>query len=525
MWVSALSPIMSGAVLLTMLLVSANDVGQVRPAAVAGTFYPADRSELEKTVDGLLAGAQVAPVQGQLRAIISPHAGYPYSGAVAAHAYALVKGQRFRRVVVISPSHYESFDFASIYDGDAYATPLGKVAVDKSFAAKLAGASPLLKLSSRGHTPSGDRREHALEVQLPFLQRALGDFQLVPIVMGEQSYEVSRALGVALAKLISGPDTLIVASSDLSHFHKYEEATALDRKPLRAVQAWDYFSLSRNLAAGVWEACGGGPIVAAMIAAERLGATEAALLKYANTGDVTGDHSRVVGYAAAALIQPAAAHGSAKIADYSLSKRDQAELLKIVRQSVETAVRQHTLLEPVAPSKSDFLLDERGAFVTLTKRGEVRGCIGYVSALKPLYMTVRDVATFAAMRDPRFPPVAPAELSALEYEISVLSPLRRVTDSKQIQIGRHGLLIKKGNREGVLLPQVPVEQGWNRQTFLEQVCLKAGLPPNAWKDEDTDLFMFTALVFGEHRNPSNSGGTLLEKQAAPPGWDPGPPRR
>ncbi len=524
MLVSALSPIVLGVMLLTMLMVSANDVGQVRPAAVAGTFYPADRSELEKTVDGLLAGAQVAPVQGQLWAIISPHAGYPYSGAVAAQAYALVKGQRYRRVVVISPSHYESFGFASIYDGDAYATPLGQVAVDKSFAAKLAGASPLLKLSSRGHTSSGDRPEHALEVQLPFLQRALGDFQLVPIVMGEQSYEVSRALGVALAKFISVPDTLIVASSDLSHFHKYEEATALDRKPLRAVQAWDYFSLSRNLTAGVWEACGGGPIVAAMIAAERLGATEAALLKYANTGDVTGDHSRVVGYAAAALIQPTA-HRSAMIADYSLNKRDQAELLKIVRQSVETAVRQHTLLEPVASPKSDFLLDERGAFVTLTKRGEVRGCIGYVSALKPLYMTVRDVAVFAAMRDPRFPPVAPAELGALKYEISVLSPLRRVTDSKQIQIGRHGLLVKKGNREGVLLPQVPVEQGWNRQTFLEQVCLKAGLPPNAWKDEDTDLFMFTALVFGEHRNPSNSGEALLEREAAPQGSDLGPPRR
>ncbi|MGA1999688.1 MAG: AmmeMemoRadiSam system protein B [Terriglobales bacterium] len=524
MWVSALSPIVSGVMLLTMLMVSANDVGQVRPAAVAGTFYPADRSELEKTVDGLLAGAQVAPVQGHVWAIISPHAGYPYSGAVAAHAYALVKGQKFRRVVVIAPSHYESFDFASIYDGDAYATPLGQVAVDKSFAAKLAGASPLLQLSSRGHTPSGDRREHALEVQLPFLQRALGDFQLVPIVMGEQSYEVSRALGVALAKTITGPDTLIVASSDLSHFHKYEEASALDRKPLRAVQAWDYFSLSRNLAAGVWEACGGGPIVAAMIAAERLGATEAALLKYANTGDVTGDHSRVVGYAAAALIQ-SAAHRSAKIADYSLNKRDQAELLKIVRQSVETAVRQHTLLEPVAPPKSDFLLDERGAFVTLTKRGEVRGCIGYVSAVKPLYMTVRDVAAFAAMRDPRFPPVAPVELGALEYEISVLSPLRRVTDAKQIQIGRHGLLVKKGNREGVLLPQVPVEQGWNRQTFLEQVCLKAGLPPNAWKDEETDLFMFTALVFGEQRNPSDSGEPWQRKEAGPPGSGLGPPPR
>ncbi|MGZ7029454.1 MAG: AmmeMemoRadiSam system protein B, partial [Terriglobales bacterium] len=336
-----LPSVLLGAMLLTLLSVSTKDATQVRPAAVAGTFYPADRGDLEKTVDGLLAGAQVAPVQGQLWAIIAPHAGYPYSGAVAGHAYALLKGQKFRRVVVISPSHYESFDFASIYNGDAYATPLGQIAVDKNFAAKLAQASPRLKLSSRGHTVSDKQREHALEVQLPFLQRTLGDFQLVPIVMGEQSYEVSRALGVALAKTITAPDTLIVASSDLSHFHKYEEAIALDRRPIRAVQAWDYFSLSRNLAAGAWEACGGGPIVAAMIAAERLGATDAALLKYANTGDVTGDHSRVVGYAAAALIQPAAPR-SAKIADYALSSRDQAQLLTLARQSVETVVRQHT---------------------------------------------------------------------------------------------------------------------------------------------------------------------------------------
>ena len=189
---------------------------------------------------------------------------------------------------MISPSHYESFSFTSVYDGDAYTTPLGTVAVDKAFAAKLAQAGPSLKLSNRGHEVSGQQREHALEVQLPFLQRALGDFELVPVVMGEQSYEMSRALGVALAKLATS-DTLIVASSDLSHFHKYEEANVLDRKPLRAVEAWDYFSLSRNLAAGAWEACGGGPIVAAMIAAERLGATQAALLKYANSGDVTAD--------------------------------------------------------------------------------------------------------------------------------------------------------------------------------------------------------------------------------------------
>jgi MEMO1 family protein len=525
MLLSAVSPILLSALLLTILSVPPSEVSvsRVRPAAVAGTFYPADPNELRKTVDGLLASAPVTPPSGHVWAILSPHAGYAYSGAVAAHAYRLLQGQKFRRVVVIAPSHYESFGFASIYDGDAYSTPLGQIQIDKSFAAKLAGASLLLRLSSRGHTPSGDQREHAVEVQLPFLQRTLGDFQLVAIVMGQQSYEASRALGIALARTISAPDTLIVASSDLSHFHSYDEARMLDAMPLRAIQAWDYFSLSRNLETGAWEACGGGPIVAAMIAAERLGATKAALLKYANTGDVTGVHLRVVGYAAAALVQPPAG-GRSGLPEYSLATRDRAELLKIARRSAEAAVRGNSTLA-YDPPASDALLEERGAFVTVTSRGRLRGCIGYVTALRPLYLTVRDVAALAALRDPRFPPVAASELGDLEYEISVLSPLRRVSDVKQIQVGRHGLLVKKGGREGLLLPQVPVEQGWDRRIFLEQVCRKAGLSPNAWKDEETDLFMFTAVVFDEPKTLSDPPGWMLRNGGAPPQWQPGPPPR
>src|SRR5690348_392258 len=199
--------------LAALLLPALAQAEKTRPAAVAGSFYPADRNELQSTVDKLLAQAPAASLQGRLWAIVVPHAGYPYSGAVAAQGYAQLKGRHYRRVVVIAPSHYEEFAFASIYDGDFYSTPLGRIAVDKEFAAKLAAADPRLQLSSRGHLPAGDRGEHALEVQLPFLQRALGEFQLVPIVMGEQNYEISRALGVALAQAIRSPDTLIVASS------------------------------------------------------------------------------------------------------------------------------------------------------------------------------------------------------------------------------------------------------------------------------------------------------------------------
>jgi len=472
----------------------------VRQAAVAGGFYPADPKELTAMMDDLLAHASPPPITDPILSMVAPHAGYQYSGPVAAYTFAELKGRKFSRVVVIAPSHFEAFDFTSVFDGDAYATPLGTVPVDKTFAAQLAKMSPTIRLSSQGHTPTQAGPEHALEVELPWLQHVLGEFQLVPIIMGDQSYESSRALGVALAKMIHGSsDTLILASSDLSHYHTYDEAVAIDHKTLNALQAWDYFSMSENFETRVWEACGGAPIVAAMIAAERMGANQAQLLKYANSGDTTGDHSRVVGYSAWALVKTP--NQKAAQPSFSLSGREKSELLALARKSVEYAVKEKKAYEPPA-NPDESLSQERGAFVTLKKNGELRGCIGYTSAVKPLYMTVRDTATLAALRDSRFQPVSTSELGQLDYEISVLSPLRRVRDIRDIKIGEHGLLMKKGSDQGLLLPQVPVEQRWDRQTFLEETCAKAGMASDCWKDENTDIFMFTAVVFGEKRPES-----------------------
>jgi hypothetical protein len=285
-----------------------------------------------------------------------------------------------------------------------------------------------------------------------------------------------------------------LASSDLSHYHPYDEAEKIDHKTLHALAAWDYFSMSRNFETRVWEACGGAPIVAAMIAAERMGANQAEVLKYANSGDTSGDHSRVVGYSADIFVKTAA--GKKADPPFSLSDQDKNELLALARKSVEHVVQQKDAYQP-EPSTSVTLNDERGAFVTLSESGQLRGCIGYTSAAKPLYLTVRDTATLAALRDPRFPPVSVSELPRLDYEISVLSPLRRVTDIQQIKVGEHGLLMKNGNSEGLLLPQVPVEQKWDRQKFLEETCAKAGMNFGCWKDENTDIFMFTAVVFGK----------------------------
>jgi hypothetical protein len=478
----------------------AGDLRKVRQAAVAGSFYPADPKVLSAMIDDLLAHVSGLPVTDPILAVVAPHAGYQYSGPVAAYTYAALKGRKYARIVVIAPSHYEAFDYTSVYEGDAYATPLGNVPVDKAFALQLAKMSSTMRLSSQGHDPISAGGEHAIEVQLPWLQKVLGDFEVVPIVMGNQSYENSRALGVALAKLIKADgkrgDTLVLASSDLSHYHTYDEAVKIDHKTLSALEAWDYFSMSRNFESRIWEACGGAPIVAAMIYAERMGANQARVLKYANSGDITGDHSRVVGYSADVFVK--APDGKAAETPFSLSEQEKSELLALARKSVEHVVQAGDAYEPPA-SASATLNQERGAFTTLHKDGALRGCIGYTSAIKPLYITVRDTATLAAMRDPRFQPVSAAELPSLEYEISVLSPLRRVMDVQEIRIGQHGLLMKNGSSEGLLLPQVPVEQKWDQQTFLEQTCAKARMSSGCWKDEGTDIFMFTAVVFGEHK--------------------------
>ena len=523
---------LSIAVLTVLVLLTSgschSETPKVRAPGVAGGFYPADPNELTQMIDGLLAHNVVPQVQEPLVALICPHAGYEFTGPVAASCFAQLKGRKYTRVVVIAPSHYENFSFSSVYNGDAYATPLGNVPVDTDFRAKLVKLSSTIKVSDHGHVQVGQYAEHSVEVQLPWLQRTLGDFKLVPIIMGDQNWGLERSLGRALAKALLAEtaeeraQTLILVSSDLSHYHTYEYANNVDHQTLHAIEDWDYLSLSRNFAMwqqGVqtWEACGGGPIVAGMIAAEGLGATHAQILKYANSGDATGEKTRVVGYGAVAITRGSTAE-STKSAEFSLTSHEKDALMQIARGSVETAVRERkTYL--VGSVDSPRLEEARGAFVTLKEHGELRGCIGYITPMKSLAETVRDVAAYAALEDSRFTPVTTQELPLLEYEISVMSPLRRVLSIKEIKVGKHGLIMKQGDIEGILLPQVPVEEHWDRDTFLEQTCLKAGLPRDAWKDDDTDIFMFTALVFGQH---SPDAGAFLDRPTVPSRRQPQP---
>jgi AmmeMemoRadiSam system protein B len=270
----------------------------VRRPAVAGAFYPSSPGHLEAQVDAMLEEADAAALPGAPLALIEPHAGYMYSGAVAAAGYRqLPAASACERVFLVGPSHRAAFQGVAAWDGEAFVTPLGEVPVDRDAIAGLIDAESWIVRRNGVH-----EHEHALEVQLPFLQRRLARFRLIPLVMGRQDHETCTRLGQALAAVAGGPGNLIIASSDLSHYHPYHEAQALDRRALEWVAAFDPEGLLGGLQRGECEACGGGPMAAVLFAARALGGREVHVLSYKNSGDVTGDRSQVVGYPACAII-------------------------------------------------------------------------------------------------------------------------------------------------------------------------------------------------------------------------------
>jgi AmmeMemoRadiSam system protein B/AmmeMemoRadiSam system protein A len=493
----------------------------VRKPAVAWQFYTGNPEALRTEIVRYLDAAKPPAVAGDIVAIVAPHAGYMYSGQVAAYGYRLLRGKRYDTVVVISPSHVEYFSYASVFPGTAYETPLGEIPVDTKLASAIGSKSDLVKVDMKGHEMRpGQRSEHALEVQLPFLQVALGAFKLIPIVMGDQSKNTIDALGAVLGDALMGRSVLIVASTDLSHFHSDAEARTLDGVFQERLREFDPTTLYRDLSDKGTEACGGGPVVAAMIAAQRLGATKCEVLNYANSGDVTGDTENVVGYVSAVMVKekkpgigptgtsasgphdaivssdfPTASKKSKNRGASSLTKDDKLFLLKLARSVIEAQCEGKKLT--IKPPPSPIMKELRGAFVTLHKNGQLRGCIGYIEAIKPLVTTIEEMAKAAAFDDWRFNPVRAEEVPHLELEISVLSPIIEVTDPATIVVGRHGLIVTRGSNRGLLLPQVATEWKWDRETFLAQTCVKAGLPEDAWKQVGTKIECFTADVFSE----------------------------
>lgn len=275
----------------------------IRPPSVAGLFYPGDAAELSRRVDELLASVDVPLPGARLRLLVSPHAGYPYSGRVAAHGFrAAAQGAPPRTVIVVGPSHVEYFDFSSVFAGEGYETPLGVLPVDRDMVERLCVGRETVRPSDRGHVqPHLPRGEHSLEVQLPFLQRSLGgDVKIVPIVMGDQSWNNCRELGEALGAAVD-EGVLIVASTDLSHFYDARRAAELDGTFCSVLSSMDARALADAVDARRCEACGAGPVMASLLAVEPLARRGYHELSRAHSGEVTGDHSSVVGYLSAAV--------------------------------------------------------------------------------------------------------------------------------------------------------------------------------------------------------------------------------
>ena len=486
-------------------------IERVRDPAVAGLFYPADRKTLVKQVEGFLAGTTSDSLKN-VRALICPHAGYSFSGSTAAEAYKQLTGRKIKTVVVMGPAHYAAFQGASIPGVDAYRTPLGKVRVSAK-AHQLAkkppfARNPLCKVqrpqwwrrASKTLPPFGSDTahtwEHSLEVQLPFLQKVLGEFELIPIVFGKVD---PAAAAKVLNEHVVDDRTVLVASSDLSHYYPYEMAHQLDKRCTEAIVALNFRQMSRA------EACGMRPILVVMHIA-RMRGWKAKLLKYCNSGDTGGNKSGVVGYAAIAFYD---SPGSAPVPQSqpnrpgpSYSPGEREFLLKLSRRALTEAVRKGTPLEIDPGSVPAHLMEPKGCFVTLAVDGKLRGCIGQIFPRESLYKAVAANALNAALRDKRFALVKPEELGRIEIEISVLTipvPLHYESSADlvgKLRVHTDGIVLRSGEREATYLPQV-----WdhfpNKGAFLSSLSRKAGLPPDAWSQKGVVILTYQAEAFKE----------------------------
>lgn len=464
-----------------LVLVPALAVAQgIRKPVFAGQFYSADPDRLAAEIDGYLATARPQALPpGRLVGVIVPHAGYVYSGRTAAAAYALLRGRPIDTVVIIGPSHRFAFQGASVWPDGGFETPLGVARVDAALAKAIA------KASGFRFRPEAFAEEHSVEVQVPFVQRALPDAAIVPIVMGAQTRTTIRTLAAALAKTCLDGNVAVVASTDLSHFLPKDKARAADAATAALIEARKVDTIIRKVEADENIMCGGGGVATLLLLAEKAGRPQVTILAQTDSSAFGGP---VVGYLAAAVLS-----GEAD-ATFSLTAEEKADLLKLARSALMEYLAGGTQIED--RTGRETFRTPRGAFVTLTKRGELRGCVGYIEPVLPLGQAVIRTAVYAATEDPRFPPVAASELKELRVEISVLTPPRPIDDPRQVKVGTHGLIVEQAGAKGVLLPQVPGEFGWSREEFLDQVCLKAGLPRGAWK-KGARLSVFEAIVFHE----------------------------
>ncbi|MFZ2456898.1 MAG: AmmeMemoRadiSam system protein B [Candidatus Altiarchaeia archaeon] len=470
----------------------ASDKKSVRESVIAGSWYPGKKEDLAKLIDSFLGNADNAGL-GDVKALIAPHAGYAYSGQVAAHAYKQIAGKEYKKVMILAPSHHVGFRGASIPDYTYFETPLGEIKVS-SAAGSLKKESKLIQ-----SIDLIEEKEHSLEIQLPFLQKVLGSgFELIPMVVGDLSEKDRTDLAELLTKHLDD-ETLLVVSTDLSHYYPYDTAALMDTECTDAITDLDIE------AAEGCEMCGMNPVLVLLEIAKKLN-WNAHLLKYANSGDATGDTSGVVGYAAIAFYsgKKEGNKGNKKGAAGDLNNAEKKYLLGLARETIENYVKSGEVTEPHTDDRK--LKETRGAFVTLEKKGQLRGCIGHIVPVQPLFLDVRDNAISAATEDPRFRQVVEEELDKIEIEISVLTfPEEIKTKSAKetleaIKPGIDGIILEYKGRGATYLPQV-WEQLPGKEEFLDSLCMKAGLSPGDWKQKDAKISRYQVQAFKESDLP------------------------
>ena len=480
----------------------------VRPATQANRFYTGDPKELSEEVDSFLAlqrlrvgasaGIRGKTIHDHLAAIIVPHAGYYYSGNVAASAYmAIPEDKAYKRIFLLGPSHHEWLDGASVNtEADYYATPLGNVKVDHETAMKLTDNSVF------SYQPKAHDREHCLEVQLPFLQRRFREVPpIVPIIISTNDFRKLKQMAEMLKPYFTD-ENLFIVSSDFSHYPSYEDACEVDALTGKAIETGDVATLiatiEKNASRGIrnlsTSACGELAIITLMLMMDS--SYEVKHLMYQNSGDTDhGDHSRVVGYHAFAILRGASQA-------FELSDEEKLTLKEIAMTSLKDSldgkpITHHPTPITQHPTPDTHHLSEKcGAFVSLHKHGRLRGCIGHFGEDVPLHETVARMARAAAFEDPRFMPVTRDELADIDIEISVLTPMRRIQSLDEFELHRHGIYIRKGYRSGTFLPQVADEVNWTKEEFVSHCAQdKAGIGWDGWKDKDAELYVYEAIVF------------------------------
>jgi MEMO1 family protein len=472
-------------------------IGHAFEPQVAGQFYDANptllRQKVRKFIDDAGFKERKDVENRDIVGLVAPHAGYPYSGPVAGEAYRSVVDRSYKTVIVMALNHRKSASKLAVLKRPAYDTPLGSLEIDMDEVTRLLGEHPDLFIDDEGLF----RGEHSLEVQLPFIQVALPEVKIVPIIAAVHSEElVAKAAAVLHERFGMRRDVLFVASTDLTHFMPYDEAVKYDTHLLDLLEKWRIDEW-KSIAPTRKGMCGFFPVLTLVDVFSKFDSKvrKSTILDYRNSGDTSGDKGRgVVGYGAMAFTLDSGVRNASgpDFGPYGIEER--RYLIDLAKRSVAAAVKGEQF-NPEAPPMA--VLKEKGAaFVTLKKGGKLRGCIGHVIARIPLFECVASVAKSAAIHDTRFSPVTGAELDDLTFEISVLTRPEPITPD-QVVVGRDGLIMSRGGYSGLLLPQVPIEWNWDREEFLSHTCRKAGLPLDCWRDSNTRIESFRAIVFGE----------------------------